>query len=78
MKTYFIQIDDCQNNTQAIVKVKASSENAAKTRALKALHICDSIYVVAKNEAIEIAEDNGMCIIDEEGEEIDLEEEDND
>ena len=46
MKTYYVQIDDCQNNPQAIVKVKASSENAARSKALQALHICDSIYII--------------------------------
>lgn len=75
MKTYYIEIDDCQNNTQAIIKVKASSENAAKTKALKTLHRDDEIFSIDKETAKEMAED-GYIIIDEDGEEICLEDED--
>jgi len=75
MKTYYIQIDDCQNNTQAVVKVTAGSAQEARVNALLALHQNDSISVVTKANAKELQED-GYLVIDEDGEEVDLEDDD--
>lgn len=71
MKTYYIQIDDCQNNPQAIVKVKAANEEEAQAKALEALHIDDSIYTIDKDDAKRMADD-GFIIIDEDGEEVEF------
>lgn len=70
MKTYYVTIEDCQNNPMALVKVKASSEEAAKVKALKALHVDDQLSTLNKEEALEYAEETGMFIIDEDGFEV--------
>ena len=77
METYYIEIDDCQNNTQAIIRVEAASLEAAKTKALKTLHRDDEIFSIDKETAQSMSED-GYIIIDEDGEEICLDEDDED
>ena len=71
MKYYYVEITDCQNNVQAIVKVWASSESAAETKALRALHRDDKIYVLNKEEAL-YETSQGHIIIDEDGDEADI------
>lgn len=71
MKTYFIGIEDCQNNTQAVVKVIAGSAQEARVNALLALHQNDSISVITEDDAKELQEE-GYLVIDEDGEEVDL------
>lgn len=78
MRTFFIQIDDCQNNTEAIVKVEATNVEEARVKALKALHIAESLYSIDKEEAVALAEELGLPIIGEDGCETDVnDEEDN-
>ena len=72
--TYYIQIEDCQNNIEAIVKVEADSKLEAKYKALRALHIDDNLYIITKEDAATVVEEEGIIPIDEDGGEIDLEE----
>jgi len=72
--TYYVQVEDCQNNIKAVVKVDARSEDDARYKALKALHINESLYIVSKEDAVQTIEDEGIYAIDEDGCEIDLEE----
>jgi len=73
--TMYVQIDDCQNNTEVIVKVDANNTAEAEAKALKALHAEDRLYVIDAEEAQEFAED-GITVIDEDGDEVDFEEDD--
>lgn len=72
MKYYYIEIGDCQNNPQVIVKVWASSMSAAEAAALRAIHQDDHLYVRNKEEVV-AAMNSGCPIIDEDGEELDKE-----
>lgn len=72
---YYIQIEDCQNNIEAVIAVEAENEQEAKYKALRALHSEDNIYIVSKEDAMNTVEDSGIIPIDEDGEEIDLEDE---
>ena len=74
--TYYVQIEDCQNNIQGIVKVNADTKLEAKYKALRALNTDDNIYIISKEDAIETVENEGIYAIDEDGKEIDLEEDD--
>jgi len=71
--TYYIQIEDCQNNIEAIVEVNADSKLEAKYKALRALHIDDNLYVITKEDAANVVEEEGIIPIDEDGEEIEIE-----
>ena len=71
MKTYFIGIEDCQNNTQAVVKVTAGSAQEARVNALLALHQNDAISVISEDDAEELQE-QGYLVIDEDGEEVEF------
>ena len=72
---YFVQIEDCQNNIVAVVVVEAENTMEAKYKALRALHINDNLYIIDKDEAKEVVENNGIIAIDEDGDEIDLDDE---
>jgi hypothetical protein len=72
---YYVQIEDCQNNIEAVVAVEAENKQEAKYKALRALHSEDNLYIVSKEDAISAVEDSGVIPIDEDGEEIDLEDE---
>lgn len=72
---YYVQIEDCQNNIEAVVAVEAENKQEAKYKALRALHSEDNIYIVSKEDAISAVEDSGVIPIDEDGCEIDLEDE---
>ena len=72
---YYVQIEDCQNNIEAVVAVEAENKQEAKYKALRALHSEDNIYIVSKEDAISAVEDSGVIPIDEDGDEIDLEDE---
>ena len=72
---YFVQIEDCQNNITAIVAVEAENRDNAKYKALRALHIDDNLYIINKDEAKEVVENNSIIAIDEDGDEIDLDDE---
>lgn len=72
---YYVQIEDCQNNIEAVVAVEAENRQEAKYKALRALHSEDNIYITTKEEAIAAVEDSGVIPINEDGEEIDLEDE---
>lgn len=74
MKTFYIQIDDCQNNTQAIVKVEATDLKEAQAKALRAIHISDDIFAIDKEEALDMVKE-GYTLIDEEGCETDIDDE---
>ena len=45
---YYVQIEDCQNNIEAVVAVEAENKQEAKYKALRALHSEDNIYIVSK------------------------------
>lgn len=70
----FVQVEDCQNNVVAIVAVEAENNMEAKYKALRALHINDNLYIINKDEAKEVVENNGIIAIDEDGDEIEIEE----
>lgn len=70
---YYVQIEDCQNNLQAVVAVEAENEQEAEDKALRALHSEDNIYIVSKEDAMSTIEESGIIPIDADGEEIDLE-----
>lgn len=72
---YYIQIEDCQDNLQAVIAVEADNEQEAKYKALCVLHSEDNIYTVSKEDAMSTIEESGIITIDEDGEEIDLEDE---
>lgn len=72
MKTYFISIEDCQNNPVAVVKVKAKDLIEAKYKALRAIHEEDNVYELDSDAVIGYIEDSGLTPIDERGEETDL------
>lgn len=78
MKTYFISIEDCQNNPIAVVKVKAKDQTEAKYKALRAIHEEDNIYELDADAVMGYIEDSGLILINERGEEIDIMEEDDD
>lgn len=73
-KKYYIEIEDCQNNPIAVVKVEAENFQEAKYKALRALHSEDNLYGITKEEAIKYTEENGLVMIDEWGEEVDYDE----
>ena len=75
---FYVQIEDCQGNVEAVVAVEADNKQEAKYKALRALHTEDNIYIVSKKDAVNAVEDSGVVPIDEDGEEIDLEEEEED
>lgn len=78
MKTYFINIEDCQNNPIAVVKIKAKDLTEAKYKALRAIHEEDNIYELDADAVMGYIEDSGLIPINERGEEIDIMEEDDD
>ncbi len=71
MKTFYVQIEDCQNNPIAVVKVKAKDLTEAKYKALCAIHAEDNIYIVDEDDVI-AAQEDGMILIDENGEETEI------
>ena len=73
MKTYYIQISDCQNNTIAVVAVEAENKQEAQNKALRAIHVNDDISTITKSDVEEML-DNGEIeyVIDEDGCEVDI------
>lgn len=75
MRTYYITIER-QGYTLAVVRVKAESYEEAERKALLALHANDDISELTEEQARATIEsdENGLYMIDENGEEIDFDE----
>lgn len=68
MKTYYMEIDDCQGNVLAVVKVEANDYAEAKKKAILALHRDDVVFDISAKDA------KGYTVIDEDGCEVEVEE----
>lgn len=76
MKTYYISIER-QGNVMWVVKVKASSYEEAEAKALKAVHLNDDITDIDEETVKDMLQNGDIdFVIDEEGDEIDIEEDD--
>ncbi len=73
MKTYYVTID-CQGQTEIVIKVQARSEDDAKYKAMLA-YLSDRDVDVVSKETAQACEEDGITVIDEDGCEINLEEE---
>lgn len=75
-RTYYITVER-QGYTLAVVKVEAESYDEAERKALLALHANDDIEELTKEQARAIVKsEDGLYMIDENGDEVDLDEED--
>lgn len=75
-RPYYIQIER-QGNLLGIIKVEAFTYEEAEYKALKALHGCDDISETTEENARASVESGELDIIlDENGDEVDLDEED--
>ena len=70
MKTYYISFEE-QGWLENIVKMEAKSEDEAILKACYTLlSQTKDITTLTKAEAFKLAEDNDICVIDEDGEEL--------
>lgn len=78
MKKYYISIER-QGSIMWVVKVNASSYEEAETKALKAVHLNDDITDIDEETVKDMLQNGDIdFIIDEEGDEIGIDEEEND
>lgn len=76
MKTYYIEFER-QGWSLAVIKVQAESYEQAKLKAFEALHATDEISEISEEAAEErVASGELNYILDENGDEIDIEDED--
>lgn len=73
-KTYYIEIE-AQDNVELIVKVSAENLTEAEGKAAKAYLASRDFYPMNLNDARMTAEEEGIIVVDEDGSEIDLEDE---
>lgn len=75
MKTYYISIER-QGSIMWVVKVNANSREEAEAKALKAVHLNDDITDIDEETVKDMLQNGDIdFVIDEEGDEIDIEEE---
>lgn len=77
MRTYYIEVER-QGWALAVVKVEAETYEEAELKALKALHATDDLSEIDENSVKErVANGDIDYVIDENGDEIELEDEEN-
>lgn len=73
-KTYYIEIE-AQGNAELIVKVRAKDLSEAEGKAAKAYLASRDLYPMNLEDARMTAEEEGIIVVDEDGSEIDLDDE---